>query len=562
MTVRQIAADFPETRDVFRRYGEPDRPNARFGHLEPLSNFAHRNAVPLSRLKEELAAATAAPVTGEPYGERVHRGFVTAALAITLSAGAGWGAWLLWIIGFQASFDAARGAFVVAHGEAQLWGFVAFFILGISLRTVLLPALRPPWGRPVAASMFGLGLVGVATGFAWSLFPTYLGPMGWIGGLALTLMSLLWLLLIVIQLHRQWRATWVRGLLAAALWLVAWSVATVWLRIQAGASGPDAYTMGQRLLVIELAVFGFTMNTIYAFGQKLLPGLLRLGTPSKRAIERAHWAHNVGALAVCTAIGVPWPGAAAAAGSIAMLGAACLFVAGHRGLIGRRRATARPESGHPTLDFYPPLAFFWLVASLFLLSAGYLYESSVGDVPPRAYSGAVRHALTVGFVTTLILGVGQRLLPVLERTVPKLAQLALPILVLIGAGNFLRVASEIAIIPFPRAFAVMPFSAFLEWGALVLFACTAWGTMFWRESPWRSKRVSNSSSLAVLLAECPWIEDRLIERGNRYLADVRSVPQDLSVGTFARQHAGDASALAQEMTNWLRDGSCARSKAS
>lgn len=555
MTVRQIAADYPKSRDVFRRYGEADREHARFGHLEPLREFARRNSVPLARLQRELAEATGAPVAQEPYGERVHRGFITAALAITLSAGAGWGAWLLWVIGFQSDFDAVRGAYVVAHGEAQLWGFVVFFVLGISLRTVLHPAVSTARGRAAAGGILGLGLAGVAAGFAWSLFRERLGAFGWMGGVALTLMALVWLGILVVQLHRQWRMTWVRGVLAAGVWLTVWSVATVWFRVRAGAAGPDGFTMDQRLLVIEMAVFGFTMNSIYAFGQKLLPGLLRLGTPSKKAVEAAHWLHNAGALGLCAAASLPWSGVAAAGGSVLMLGGAALFVGGHRVMIGRRRATHRPEGGHPALDAYPPLAFGWLVVSLILLSAGYIYESATGNVPVRAYSGAVRHALTVGFVTTLIVGVGQRLLPVLERKVPRLPRLAAPIFVLIGLGNLLRVVSEIAIIPYPRAFVVMPFSAFLEWGALLLFTCTAWGAMYWRESPLRSKRVTDRNSLAVLLAECPWMEDRLIERGSRYLAEVRSVPPDLSVGTFARQHLREGGTLAEELTRWLREHS-------
>jgi hypothetical protein len=33
MTVRQVAADFPDSQDVFARYGEPERGRVRFGHL-------------------------------------------------------------------------------------------------------------------------------------------------------------------------------------------------------------------------------------------------------------------------------------------------------------------------------------------------------------------------------------------------------------------------------------------------------------------------------------------------------------------------------------------------
>ena len=61
MTVRQVAADFLNSHDVFSRYGEPERGNIRFGHLEPLTQFARRHGVPIDSLLAELSAATGAP---------------------------------------------------------------------------------------------------------------------------------------------------------------------------------------------------------------------------------------------------------------------------------------------------------------------------------------------------------------------------------------------------------------------------------------------------------------------------------------------------------------------
>jgi hypothetical protein len=95
MTVRQIAVDFPASREVFRDYGEPDDRPGQFGHLEPLTHFARRQGVAIDKLLSDLVAATAAPVdVRSRYSERVHHGFLLSALVITLTLGAGWGAWL------------------------------------------------------------------------------------------------------------------------------------------------------------------------------------------------------------------------------------------------------------------------------------------------------------------------------------------------------------------------------------------------------------------------------------------------------------------------------------
>jgi hypothetical protein len=64
-------------------------------------------------------------------------------------------------------------------------------------------------------------------------------------------------------------------------------------------------------------------------------------------------------------------------------------------------------------------------------------------------------------------------------------------------------------------------------------------------------RVSNRSSLAVLLAEHPWIEDRLIARGMGYLGRARSVPHELTIGSAAERESQDADALVSEINAWL-----------
>lgn len=552
MTVRQVVADFPGAHAVFRGHGEIERPPARFGHIEPLTHFARRSGLPLPQLLDELAAATGAACSNARYhAERVHHGFILAALIIVLTAGAGWGGWLLWVIGFNTDFQAVLPAYIIAHGDTQLWGFVVLFILGISLRTVLRAAMLRRGAHWLSRGFLTLGLIGVGGNFAWCLFPERFASWGWMSGVALASVSAAWLLTVVATLHRHWRTPWARALVAAGIWLLAWSLITIRFRALAGAGGPGLYSLAQRSLVIDLAVFGFTMNAIYAFGQKLLPGLLRLGTPQGGLLETAHWLHNAGALAICLATGFRAFDALAAIGSVFMLTAACLFILAMRGLIGRRRIAQRPEQGHSVLDLYPPLAFFWLLTSLFLLSAGYIFQTITGEALAHAYTGAVRHALTVGFISTMIVGVGQRLLPSLDRTVARLPRLALPIFALIASGNLLRVASQLAIAATPAAFYVMPFSAFLEWTALLLFACTVVVTMFWKESPLRARRITKTSSLAVLLAECPWIEDKLIAGGNRYLANVRSVPRELTIETFARRDSEHVERLVERLNTWL-----------
>lgn len=176
MTVRQVAYDFPACWEVFVRYGEPADRQPR-GRLIPLQRFAQERGLRLQPFLEELAAAAGVPVDWAGYrNQTVHRPLLAGALILGLSLGAGWGAYLLWQIGWAGSFEAAAVGRVIAHGEAQFWGFLVPFIAGIALRW-LPTATRTPGASRGQVGLIGVGLlVGVVGGFAWAVH-----PQAWLG---------------------------------------------------------------------------------------------------------------------------------------------------------------------------------------------------------------------------------------------------------------------------------------------------------------------------------------------------------------------------------------------
>lgn len=557
MTVRHVVALYPACRDIFHQYGEPiDRPGlgrtpGPFGHFQPLDRFAEQHGVDLDELLQRLAQATGAPVDRDrAAAEGIHRRFLLTALAITLSLGAGWGGYLLLTIGRSQDFVTVDAAQVIAHGEAQLWGFIGLFIVGISLRTVLKDAARTRFRQQICRTALFLAVISLSGGFAWSLAPQRLTVLGVGSALMLLLLSgSLWAMQWKI-VKQKWQATWARAVFMSGFWLVVWAMVTICLRLQVGGAGPSAYSQDNRMLIIKLAVFGFAMNSIYGFGQMLLLGLLRIGKPRLGAIELSFWLHNVGVLLMFAASAIPGRLVSLLAqplGSLAVCAGAVCYVVGQRGLIGKRRTSARLEQGHWLLDVYPPLAFLWLIISLMLLAGGDLFASLYGQSLSHAFTGAVRHALTVGFMTTLILGVGQRLLPVLEHNVLKTPGLVLPILVCIGVGNLLRVTTQLATLQTPFAFFVMPLSAVFEWTALLLFTISVVNQIRPSKRLRSGSAVTERTSLAELLADAPSIEDELIGRGSAYLVRARSVPAELTIGSFATSEGEEPA----ELVAWI-----------
>jgi hypothetical protein len=540
MTVRQVAADYPGCREVLRKHGEPEDRPTKFGHLEPLDHFARRQGIDLEQLLAELARAAGVGVDQESArAQLIHRPFLAWALAVTLSLGAGWGALLLFEIGWHGSFDAVPAAHVVAHGAAQLWGFLALFIVGVALRHLPLTTSGPRPGLTFCRLLLSAFLAGVLGGFVWSLAPGELSWLGPLSGAALVVAAVLFLGFLLRQLAGKWRFTWARLITAAGVWMVVWAGATLVLRGQTGIEGPGAYGEPARQLLMELALFGFALNVIYGFGQRLLSGIAGSATPHGRAIEVTFWLQNAGVV-LLTLAHAGWVFFAGPLGVAALAAGAFCYAAGMRGFARVRPTSPRPEVGQTILGRYVQLAFFWLLAGLALLLAGDLYWGARGLAVPHAYLGAVRHALTVGFMTTLILGVGQRLLPILGHTLLAWPRLVLPTLLLIAAGNLLRVLTEMAAPRIPAAFALMPFSSLLELSALALFTANALRTMWPAPDPLlRTGRVTPRTSVAVLLAEHPWLEDQLFAWGFAYVGRVRSVPRELTLGTLAGSEGKD-----------------------
>lgn len=533
MTVRQVAADYSGCREILRRHGEPEDRPTKFGHLEPLDHFAHRKGINLEQLLAELSQAAGVGVDRESgRAQLVHRPFLASALALTLTLGAGWGALLLFEIGWQGRFEAIPARHIVAHGAAQLWGFLALFVVGIALRFLPMSGGGNRPSLAFARLLLADFLVGIVGGFLWALAPERAHWLGPFSGAALVAAAVLFLGFLIGQIRRNRRTTWGRLIAAAGIWMLVWAAGTFVLRCKVSAEGPGAYSESMRQLLMNLALFGFTLNAIYGFGQKLLSGIVGSGTPRPRAIEATFWLHNTGVL-LLTLAESSGTVLAASLGLAALAAGAISYVLGMRGFVRVRRSAPRPEVGQAMLRHYVQLAFFWLLAGMAMLLLADLTWGVRGLSPPHAYLGAVRHALTVGFMTTLILGVGQRLLPILGHTLLPWPRLVLPIFACIAVGNLLRVLTELATPWSAAAFVVMPFSAVLELGALLLFSANVLRTLWPAPDPLlRTRSVTAATSVAVLLAEYPWLEDRLFEWGLAYLGRVRSVPRELTLGTL------------------------------
>jgi hypothetical protein len=233
--------------------------------------------------------------------------------------------------------------------------------------------------------------------------------------------------------------------------------------------------------------------------------------------------HNAGLCLFLT----PWR-AARAAGAGMMLGGAALYLIGMDGLHSR---PARPihgvdVRGHVLIR----VAFFWLVFGLSMI----LVEQLVPGLP-HAYRGAWRHALTVGFITTMILGVGQRIVPIFIKQ-----PLASPRLMLLGAGlivfgNAGRVALELATIGgWPWTFRLMGATGVLELSALALFALNLALTLRNRRHTYAAgESLTADTRVRDAVNARPELQQRLNEIGVTMFDDALFIAPSMTLGALA-----------------------------
>jgi hypothetical protein len=132
-------------------------------------------------------------------------------------------------------------------------------------------------------------------------------------------------------------------------------------------------------------------------------------------------------------------------------------------------------------------AYAWLGVSLLMMLLMPAYHRLAGLGFSHAYFGATRHAITVGFVSLMIMGVAARVVPTLNGVDPgALSGLSGPFL-LLNLGCLLRVTMQVATDWTPRAFAPIGLSGTLEvtglaWWGLGLVAVIVRGRRAAREA--------------------------------------------------------------------------------
>jgi hypothetical protein len=391
--------------------------------------------------------------------------YVVTGLLFLVLPGTFLGVWNLVSISGRQSLAGLSQAWLQAHGHAQIFGWIGTFIIGIGYYSL--------------SKMGGLMPVAVSRGWtSWAL---------WTGGVSLrwaaNITEFHWRVLLPVSAALQLIAfviffatvshhksrpapakrapieTWMKLVIAATvaflLALILNQVETVVLA-STSAHPEIPHWLDQRYLF--LVAWGFPVLAVWGFNARWLPVFLGIRQPSSSGLMAAL--------------------AASAGGLVAAL-FGHLQIATLLLLIASILATIalsvfeRPRKPAKTLGVSPSFPAFVRGAYVWLLIAAALGVYAAQADAHGGIWGASRHALTVGFLSTMVFAIGQRVLPAFcGMRLLYSKGLMWASLAILNLGCLLRVVSEVPAYEanLRAAWRILPVSAVTELTAVTLFA--------------------------------------------------------------------------------------------
>ncbi|HUZ05084.1 MAG TPA: NnrS family protein, partial [Acidobacteriaceae bacterium] len=408
-------------------------------------------------------------VAMEQSSQRLVTAFIASGLFFMLLPGTFLGVWNLIGISQHHTLSSLSAAWLQAHGQAQIFGWIGSFIIGIGFYS--LTKMQSTRSFPVrsgwtAWALWTLGIslrwVGGVTTWQWRT----LLPLSGVLELAAFL-----LLFFSVRQHRPTNSAsskepWMLMVLAATFaFLVALMVnciAMIHLALH-GNSAALPHVFDQQFVV--LAVWGVLVPTIWGFNARWLPVFAGLRKPDGLHLLMAYGF----SLAGIAAIFAQWLPIAA----VSFLFASLLSIDALH-VWERAAQPAKLLHVHRSFPMFIRLTYVWLVVSCILTALAVLYDQSGG------IWGASRHALTVGFVAGMVFVIGQRILPAFcGMRILWSTRLMFLSLLLLHVGCLLRVTLEpLAYEDYWHfAWKLLPYSAIIELTAVTLFALNIVGTL-------------------------------------------------------------------------------------
>lgn len=422
---------------------------------------------------------SAVPLDRQQAAVAIFRPFFAAGIACVLTVGCLLGALALFGIAQRGSYTASAWTpYVLAHANSQLFGWVGLFVMGFALQQHGPSVARAASFHRLAYASLGLMAAGVLLRFAaeplvradrdvWM-------PVGIAACAFQAIAVALFLTNTQINRHKSGEGlTWQSAFVFSSLsWLALVAAAepfAFYLSHQADPQSSILFVAGWFPVMREAQFLGFAAMMIFGVS------LAKFGScfgwkPAYRSWGLAGLGLWCTAL-VCRIVG--WrvafvsefaPGSA----NLYTFGGA-LFLIGGVALLKSSRILERPQSPQRSHKFVRA-AYGWMIAAGLMMALEPLHLAAIGAPFSHAFTGAVRHAVTVGFISQMILGVGIHVVSRLTGTDESKRTALWATFALLNLGNAARVGLEWMTDYQPGAFIPMGWTGFVELVAIGLWA--------------------------------------------------------------------------------------------
>ena len=377
--------------------------------------------------------------------------------------------WNLLQISGRESLTSISPAWLQAHGHAQVFGWVGSFILGIGFYSI--PNMRGGVKSSFATAWVCWAMWTTGAALRWAA-NVYL--WGWrilLPFSAVLELAAFFIFFRSVSQHRpgdsgkQKLDPWIWVVVSASLGLLLvllTNLAGCFYVALRGTSPAFPHVFDQRYLA--LMAWGFLVPFVWGFSAKWMTVFLGL-----RPL-RSNWllAAVVASLAgLCLTLA-----GAGALGAVLFVIGVLIVVAALR-MFEPSAHGAKIRGVHSSFPFFVRMAYGWMLVAAVLGVAATRWDTSGG------IWGASRHALTVGFISVMILSVGQRILPAFAgMRMLWSTKLMFVGLALVTLGCTLRVSCEVLAYQEYAAWAwsVLPISALCELAGLTVYAINILGT--------------------------------------------------------------------------------------
>lgn len=440
-----------------------------------------------------------------------YRPFVKGSLAAALTGGCTLGAVLLAYMAWNRSLGVAWHSLVEVHGHLQVYGWVGLMIMGVALHVVPRFKGKTLEKQGMAKAVCYLVVAAIVTRFfsqPWAgVSPAWRGMLLVSGFLEVAGVGIFAYLLLELlgEFDLRGGQKLARGeggvnlpggdlpggrgprepfesfLLAGVFWLVVATLADAGLAGYMAWRGLEEIPRGLSNTLRYLQV-GFISLWIFGVSLRTLPVFLGVEEARGGYVRPAWWLYNL-ALAlrlVSEPLKSLVPVLRAGYGASAVMEAGAIAI-----LIYALNVFRRPLFDWSEMDMdtgYQPFmraGYGWLAVATATGGGLVLFEAVTGTPAARALLGAYRHAITVGFISMMILGYATKIIPVFTGEDLHNPRLTPVVFWLINAGNVMRVFFQpVAVYSGnPAAFLLMGVSGTLEVSALAFFAYNLWMTL-------------------------------------------------------------------------------------